>query len=322
MEMLYSPATVAKLIKEHDFRFAKSLGQNFLVDGNIIDKIVESGAIGPGDFVIEIGTGLGALTRAMGEKGARVHTVEIDHRLFPILEETLKDGLKADGNITLHKGDFLKMSLKEIVGISEGAGNEGRKMNADTSPKMRPVKIMGNLPYYISTPIIMKVLEENERDKLGIDSLTIMVQKEVGQRMAANPGGKDYGILSIAVQYYTTPTNTMVVPKTVFMPKPAVDSMVLNLKMRENPPVELESVSGFFKLVKKAFMQRRKTLANALTGFDGLDKMEVSDLLAAAGIDGGRRAETLSIEEFGAISNLHERKTLMQKTEGAGRRDD
>lgn len=286
METLYSPATVARLIREHDFRFAKSLGQNFLIDGNIVNKIVEAGDIGPGDFVIEIGTGLGVLTKAMAEKGAQVHTVEIDQRLFPILEETLGDL----DNVHLHKGDFLKMNIKDIVeaGLPQG----------------RPVKIMGNLPYYISTPIIMKVLEENQRDDLSITDLTIMVQKEVGQRLSAQPGGKDYSILSIASQYYTSPGPTILVPKTVFMPRPAVDSMVLNLKMRDKPPVQVDSSEEFFRLVKKAFGQRRKTLLNSLTGFDGLSKMEVSDLLEEAGIAGERRPETLSLEEFGAISNI------------------
>ncbi len=290
MDTLYSPATVAKLINKHDFRFARSLGQNFLIDGNIVNKIVESAAIASDDFVIEIGTGLGVLTKAVAAAAAEVVSIEIDKRLFPILAETLRD----EENVKLINGDFLKVRLGDIICNQE---------SFDADKSKGSIKIIGNLPYYISSPIIMKVLEENEEDNLGIESLTIMVQKEVGQRLNAKPGSKDYGILSVAVQYYTEITSIFAVSKTVFMPKPDVDSIVLTLKLRKKPPVVLESVPLFFEMVKTAFGKRRKAVSNALMGFKGLKKEDVAWLLKETGIEESRRPETIDIVQWGHLSN-------------------
>lgn len=282
---LYSPATISELKNRHGFRLSKSLGQNFLTDKNIIDKIIEKSNISETDLVIEIGPGIGVLTAAAAEAAGKVIAIEIDRNLIPILNETLREY----DNIEILNNDVLKTDLKEIL-------EQNREIHGQ---KTSGVKIMGNLPYYITTPIIMKILE----DRVPADSITIMLQKEVADRIKSAPGSRTYGALSVAVQYYCTVTHVVNAPKEIFMPQPKVDSTVIRLDLRKEKPVQLNSEEAFFAVVKAGFGQRRKTLLNALTGVYGLTKEEIAAVMAAAGIDPVRRAETLSLEEFAALAN-------------------
>lgn len=280
MDKLYSPAKMAQLRAKHDFRHSKSLGQNFLSDKNIIDSIIEGSEIGEDDLVVEIGPGMGVLTAAAAECAARVVAVEIDRHLIPILEETLGEY----DNIEIINADIMKTDLTSII--------KSRK----TSGKVR---IIGNLPYYITTPIIMKLLEE----RVPADSITIMMQKEVADRIKASAGSKTYGALSVAVGFYCTVEHIANAPKEVFVPRPKVDSTVIRLDIRSERPVDLIDEKIFFDTVKNGFGQRRKTLLNSLTGVRGLPKDQISDVLEAAGIDPKRRAETLDLEEFARVAN-------------------
>ncbi len=287
MVKLYSPTKVKEIINKHGIKMSKSLGQNFLVDGNIVDKIIGAAGLTEGDLVIEIGPGLGVLTEFAAKKAHMVLAVEIDAKLIPALEENLS----GHNNIKIINEDFLKCNLAKLIDIAE-QWNKG---------SFSGVKLIGNLPYYITSPIIMKILE----DQVGpsnVQSITVMVQKEVGERIKAGPGTKAYGVLSIAIQYYCTVDLVSTVSKSVFIPKPKVDSVVLNLKIRNKPAVDVIDTGTFFMLVKAAFGQRRKTLLNSLTGFRGMDKHEIANILQVAGIDSVRRAETLSLEEFASIS--------------------
>ncbi|WP_130863056.1 16S rRNA (adenine(1518)-N(6)/adenine(1519)-N(6))-dimethyltransferase RsmA [Bacilliculturomica massiliensis] len=285
MDKLYSPATIRQIKDRHNFRLTKSLGQNFLTDGNIVDKIVESAAAGPTDLIIEIGPGIGVLTAAAAAAAGQVVAVEIDRNLIPVLAETLKEY----DNVEIINRDILKTDLTEVIGNYE-------KING---AERTGVKIIGNLPYYITTPIIMKILE----DGVKADSLTIMLQKEVADRILAGPGTKIYGALSVAVQYYCTVSLVAKVPKEVFVPQPKVDSAVIRLDLRKEKPVELISEEAFFATVRGGFGQRRKTLLNSLTGVMGRTKEEIGEALKQAGIDPRRRAETLSIQEFADLAN-------------------
>ena len=276
---LYEPSTIRAIREEFGFKFSKSLGQNFLTDKNIIDKIVDGAEIGPEDTVIEIGPGVGVITAEAAQQAKQVIAIEIDKTLIPILAKTLGDF----DNVKVINEDVLKLDINDVI---EKEGAQG-------------VKIMGNLPYYITTPIIMKILEE----EVKADSITIMMQKEVADRIKAQPGTKAYGALSVAVQYYCTVDKVADVPRSVFVPQPNVDSVVLRLNIREEKPVEVTDRKLFFDCVKAGFGQRRKTLLNSLQGIKGADKIIVSDSLAAAGIEQSRRAETLTIEEFGKIAN-------------------
>jgi len=282
---LYSPATISELKNRHGFRLSKSLGQNFLTDKNIIDKIIEKSNIGETDLVIEIGPGIGVLTAAAAEAAGKVIAIEIDRNLIPILNETLREY----DNIEILNNDVLKTDLREIL-------EQNREIHGQ---KTSGVKILGNLPYYITTPIIMKILE----DRVPADSITIMLQKEVADRIKSAPGSRTYGALSVAVQYYCTVAHVVNAPKEIFVPQPKVDSTVIRLDLRKEKPVQLNSEETFFAVVKAGFGQRRKTLLNALTGVCGLAKEEVAVVMAAAGIDPVRRAETLSLEEFAALAN-------------------
>ena len=259
MDKLYSPAKMAQLRAKHDFRHSKSLGQNFLSDKNIIDAIIEGSEIGAEDLVIEIGPGMGVLTAAAAECASRVVAVEIDRHLIPILTETLEDY----DNVEL--------------------------INADVM----------NLPYYITTPIVMKLLEE----RVPADSITIMMQKEVADRIKASPGSKTYGALSVAVGFYCTVRHIANAPKEVFVPRPKVDSTVIRLDVRQERPVDLVDEKLFFETIKKGFGQRRKTLLNSLTGIRGMPKESIAAVLADCGIDSRRRAETLSMSEFADLAN-------------------
>lgn len=283
---LYAPSTIRAIREKYGFRLSKSLGQNFLTDKNIIDRIIESSNITEEDLVIEIGPGIGVLTAEAAQCAGRVVAVEIDRNLIPILEETLGD----HSNVTVINQDVLKTDLTQVVERYRGSGG---------------VKIIGNLPYYITTPIIMKILE----DRVPADSITIMMQKEVADRIKAAPGSKTYGALSVAVQYYCRIEQVAAVPKEVFVPQPKVDSSVLRLDIRREHPVELLDEKMFFVCIKAGFGQRRKTLLNSLTGAAGLTKDAVREILAAAEIDPVRRAETLDLDEFAAIAN-HMKKHL------------
>ena len=276
---LYEPSTIKRIRESYGFKFSKSLGQNFLTDKNIIDEIVEGADIGPDDLVIEIGPGIGVITYEAAQLAKKVIAVEIDKSLLPILEETLG----AYDNVRVINEDILKLNLNEVI-KEEGLEN---------------VKIMGNLPYYITTPIIMKILE----DGVKADSITIMMQKEVADRIKAAPGSKTYGALSVAVQYYCTVDKVANVPRSVFVPQPNVDSIVLRLNIRKEKPVELQNEKLFFDCVKAGFGQRRKTLLNSLQNVKGVTKEIAIESLQAAGVEASRRAETLDLEEFAKIAN-------------------
>ncbi len=280
---LYAPSTVKSIKDSHDFKFSKSLGQNFLVDKNIVDHIVDGAGIGPDDLAIEIGPGMGVITSEAADRAAKVVAVEIDKTLIPILKETLSD----HDNVEVINQDILKTDVNEII---EKYG-EGRTA--------KNIKIIGNLPYYITTPIIMKILE----DGVPASSITIMMQKEVAERINAKPGTKDYGALSVAVQYYCDTQIVANVPKEAFMPQPKVGSTVLRLDIREDRLVELADKDMFFQVVKAGFGQRRKTLSNSLMGVSGITKEIVKEALEAAGIEPGRRAETLDLYEFAELAN-------------------
>lgn len=282
MDKLYAPGTIRQLKDRHDFRLSKSLGQNFLTSQHVVEKIIEGSQIGPDDLVIEIGPGMGVLTAAAAPQCGKIIAVEIDSHLIPILEETLADY----HNTEVVNQDVLKVDLNRLI-------------EAEKSREWSGIKIIGNLPYYITTPIIMKILE----DGVKADSITIMLQKEVADRICAGPGSKTYGAISVAVQYYCTVHAVAAVSKEVFFPKPKVDSAVIRLDIRRKKPVELCSEAVFFSVIKAGFGQRRKTLLNALTGVCGKTKEEISLVLGAVGIESSRRAETLSIEEFASLAN-------------------
>lgn len=278
---LYSAETIKEIMQDYEFSFSKSLGQNFLIDGNVINKILEKSDINKKDYILEIGPGIGTLTRELSKKADKVVAVEIDKNLIPILNKTLSEC----ENIEIVHGDILKVDLNKIFNEKLRNGN---------------VKVIGNLPYYITTPIIMKLLEA----KLPIDKIIVMVQKEVAVRMQSSPGNKDYGALSVAVQYYSKPQIIVNVPRHVFMPKPNVDSAVVVLDVYKSPVVDVIDEKKFFQVVKAAFGQRRKTLLNALAGGNlGLSKKEIKDILLKCDIDFRRRGETLELEEFAKISN-------------------
>jgi len=273
------------LAEKNNFRLSKRLGQNFLTDRNIAEKIVRGSRIEKGDLVIEIGPGMGALTLAAAEIAGMVIGVEIDKSLIPILEETLSEC----GNVKIINDDILKTDLNALAALyRESSGNENGG-----------VKIIGNLPYYITTPVIMKILEE----KIAADSLTVMVQREVADRIKAPPGIKSYGAISVAVNYYCEVERIADVSREVFFPKPNVDSTVLRLDIRKRPPVSVADEKVFFSCVRAGFGQRRKTLLNSLTGLYGFGKPEIAGILDDSGIDPKRRAETLNIFEFSVLAN-------------------
>lgn len=264
------------ILQRFGIHMSKRLGQNFLIDANIVQGIVDAANVQENDRVLEIGPGIGTLTQALAETGAEVTCVELDKRLPEVLAHTLD----AYDNVRVIQGDILKVNIPEIMGN-------------------KPFKVVANLPYYITTPIIMALLEKH----LPITDIVVMVQKEVAERMAAQPGGKTYGALSVAVQYYTVPEIALYVPPRSFMPPPEVDSVVVSCKVRQIPAVELIDEKMFFRVVKAAFGQRRKTLNNALKSM-GVDKNIIADVLDKAGIEATRRGETLTMEEFGAIANI------------------
>lgn len=272
--MIASREVTRYILKTFNIHMSKKLGQNFLIDADIVRGIVDAADIRPGERVLEIGPGIGTLTQGLAEAGAEVTAVELDKKLPAVLAKTL-EGYE---NVRIVQGDILKVNIPEIMGSE-------------------PFKVAANLPYYITTPIIMTLLER----RLPISRLVTMVQKEVADRMVAEPGTKAYGALSVAVQYYTQPHVELDVPPRSFIPAPEVDSVVIVCDVREEPPVTVADEKLFFRVVRAAFGQRRKTLSNALKGA-GFDKELIRTALPAAGIDGTRRGETLSLMEFAAIA--------------------
>lgn len=283
-EDISTPRRTKEIIQKYGFSFKKSLGQNFLVDQNILGKIVGAAGLDESKGALEIGPGIGALTEKLGEEAGKVIAVEIDQRLLPILN----DVLEPYPHIKVIHGDVLRLDLRELF-AREFADRSG-------------VSVVANLPYYVTTPILMKLLEE----RLPLENIVVMIQKEVAERMAASPGGKEYGSLSIAVQYFSEPELVCIVPHTVFIPQPNVDSAVIRLKVRERPPVEVADEAFFFMIVQASFSQRRKTISNNLKSrfFPKEDRAKLEELLQAAGIDPSRRAETLSIGEFARLASV------------------
>ncbi len=282
---LYQPSALRDLMRRHQIQAKKGFGQNFLIDLHALQAIVDAACVGttPQDCVmVEIGPGLGTLTQALAEEEfSRVIAVEKDASLLPALKEALEEY----DNVTIMQGDALKFDFASML---------------QTLPQHVSVRLAANLPYYITTPLLLRLLEEH----LAFDRLVIMVQKEVASRLVANPGTKEYGALSVAVQYYSSPQLVTTVVAGSFLPRPQVDSAVVSLIRRQGPFAhEKEAEAQFFKIVRFAFAQRRKTLMNALSsGFTHLDKATVTQFIEAAGIDPMRRGETLSIEEFSQLT--------------------
>ena len=278
--MLYEPSEIKRLKNKYGFRFQRSLGQNFLVDGEAVAGIVEGAGISEDDLVIEIGPGIGVLTESIAPRAGKVVAVEIDEGLI----EIMKDTLSGHENIKIVNDNILKTDLGKLI--------------ARERDGFRHVKLCGNLPYYITSPILMKVLSEHG----AYESATFMMQKEVAERIAAPPGGKDYGALTVAVRMRAEVTVIEEVGKESFMPSPKVDSEVIRLDMLDEPAVSTKDEDLFFRIVRGAFSQRRKTLLNSL-GAAGIKKEDVRDTLMETGIDEKRRAETLSLEEFAVIAD-------------------
>lgn len=285
MEKLTTTGVTRAVLARFGIRARKKYGQNFLTDGNIVRGIVEASGVGPEDCVLEIGPGIGTMTQYLSEAAGRVVCVEIDESLRPVLELTLEDC----ENVEVIWQDVLKTDLRDLADRYNGG---------------RPLKVVANLPYYVTTPILLRLLEE----KGCFESITVMVQKEVADRICAEAGSKEYGALSLAVQYFSDPQVVLKVPPACFLPRPAVESSVLHLQAYEKPPVEAEE--GFlFALIRASFNQRRKTLANGLShgfryGGRTLTRAEVEEALAAMGLPADVRGEKLSLEEFAALSRL------------------
>lgn len=273
--IIASPEVVHYVCKRFGIHMSKKLGQNFLIRRSVVDEIVAAAELTAGEPVLEIGPGIGTLTQGLAQSGAAVTAVELDRRLLEVLDTTLAQY----DNVRIIHGDVLKVNIPEIM-------------------NHKPFKVVANLPYYITTPIIMSLLEM----KLPIERLVVMVQREVAERMVAQPGTKAYGALSVAVQYYTEPSIVMDVPPRAFMPAPEVTSAVICCRLREKPPVEVADEKLFFRVVKAAFAQRRKTFSNTMKT-TGLDKETIASVLAKANIDGARRGETFSLQELADVAN-------------------
>lgn len=280
MDRLTSPSVIKGIMKAFDFKFSKGLGQNFLISDSVLDEIVEGTDITKDDYVLEVGPGFGTLTQALCTSAKKVVSVEIDNRLREVLYCTLQDF----DNFTLIEGDILKINLEELIEREF----EGQK-----------IKVAANLPYYITSPIVMMFLESS----ISLDKITVMVQKEVAERMQAKPGTKAYGALSVAVQYYSNPKIISIVGKDLFMPAPKIDSAVICLDVYEDRPVKPKDEKMFFKVVKASFGMRRKTLLNALTGGLGIEKTIIKEVLESVDIDPKRRGETLDLIEFAKLAD-------------------
>ncbi len=283
MANLGNPTNTIEILKKYGFSFQKKFGQNFLIDNNILEKIVENAGVTKDDLVIEIGPGIGTLTQHLCEQAREVVAVEIDKKLIPILEDTLSEY----DNVRVINEDILKVDVNKIAEERNGGKN---------------VKVVANLPYYITTPIIMGLFESN----LPLESITVMVQKEVAERMQVGPGTKDYGALSLAVQFYSKPKVVLNVPAGCFMPKPNVDSAVIKLEKYEQPPVEVKDSKKMFKIIRAAFNQRRKTLTNSIANSGELNysKDDVGKALETMGLLSTVRGEALTLEQFAKLSDL------------------
>ena len=294
----------ARILQAFHLKADKNLGQNFLVEESVVNRIAKAAELTPEDTVLEIGPGIGTLTQALAMTGASVVSVELDKRLIPVLQETVG----AYKNVRIVQGDILKVNIPEIIAEVKAdrktADAAGEVAEAESEIKQSDTfKVCANLPYYITTPIIMYLLEQ----KLPLERLVVMVQKEVAERMTAEPGGREYGAISVAMQYYTEPKIAFIVKAGSFLPAPKVDSAVLVCKKRSTPPVEVPDEKTFFKVVAAAFSVRRKMLNNSLKNMGGLNGEQVKAWLDRAGIDGRRRAETLSLEEFAMLARTWEK---------------
>ncbi len=283
MASLGIPKNTIEVLQKYNFTFQKKFGQNFLIDTRVLERIISEAKIGQDDMVLEIGPGIGTMTQYLCESAREVIAVEIDQNLIPILEDTLKEY----DNVTVINEDILKLDINKIV--EEKNGN-------------RPIKVVANLPYYITTPIIMGLFE----NKVNVDSITIMVQKEVADRMQSGPGSKDYGALSLAVQYYSKPEIVANVPPNCFMPRPNVSSAVIRLKKHEQPFVEVKDEKLMFKIIRASFNQRRKTLTNGIKNSPELSfsKEQVAEALGAMGLNENIRGEALTLSQFAKISDI------------------
>jgi 16S rRNA (adenine1518-N6/adenine1519-N6)-dimethyltransferase len=279
---LGNPQNTIEILKKYNFTFQKKFGQNFLIDTHVLDKIIAAAEITKDDFVLEIGPGIGTMTQYLAQAAGKVAAVEIDKALIPILGDTLS----AYDNVMIINEDVLKVDIQKLVEEENGG---------------RPVKVVANLPYYITTPIIMGLFEKH----VPIESITVMVQKEVADRMQVGPGTKDYGALSLAVQYYASPYIVANVPPNCFMPRPKVGSAVIRLTTYDNPPVEVDDEKLMFRIIRASFNQRRKTLANGLKNATDLDisKELIAESIESLGHGPSVRGEALTLEEFAALSN-------------------
>lgn len=280
---LGNPKNTIEILQKYKFVFQKKFGQNFLIDEHVLEKIISAAGIGPDDFVVEIGPGIGTMTQYLAHAARGVAAVEIDKALISILQDTLS----AYDNVTVINEDVLKVDLKELAENMNGG---------------RPVKVVANLPYYITTPIIMGLFESH----VPVESITVMVQKEVAERMQAGPGTKDYGALSLAVQYYAEPYIVANVPPNCFMPRPNVGSAVIRLQVHENPDVKVQDESLMFRIIRASFNQRRKTLQNSISHDPqlGISKEVVARILEELGLSATIRGEALSLQQFAAFSDL------------------
>lgn len=286
MKILANPSATMEILDKFGFSFKKKYGQNFLIDENTVRKIVKLSGVTKCDTVLEIGPGIGTMTQILSEEAGKVIAVEIDAKLIEVLEYTLSDR----ENVEIINRDILKCDLKEL----SKDHNSGKGF-----------RLVANLPYYITTPIIMGLLEENAaQGNSMIESMTVMIQKEVASRINAKPGTKDYGALSLAVEYYTVPELLMDVSANVFIPRPNVDSSVIGLKIREKPPVKVKDESKMFSLIRAAFAQRRKTFVNSVSAVLGIDKDILRNALVSIGRDENVRGEVLSLDEFAGITDI------------------
>ena len=283
MEKLSNPQRTIEVIKKYEFCFQKKFGQNFLIDGHVLDKIIAGAGVTKDDMVLEIGPGIGTMTQYLAEAAGKVVAVEIDRNLLPILQETLADY----DNVKVIHADVLSLDLEKLVQEENGG---------------RPIKVVANLPYYITTPIIMALFEQH----VPLANVTVMVQKEVAARMKSGPGSKDYGALSLAVQYYAEPYIVANVPCNCFTPRPNVDSAVIRLTRYEEPPVQVKDEKMLFKIIRASFNQRRKTLQNGLNNSSELNftKDQIAAAIVEAGFSPSVRGEALTLEQFAKLTDI------------------
>lgn len=283
MATLGNPQNTIAVLQKYNFNFQKKFGQNFLIDTHVLDKIISAAGITDEDLILEVGPGIGTMTQYLCEHARKVVAVEIDRNLIPVLEDTLS----SYDNVKVINADILKVDINKLVQEENGG---------------RPIKVVANLPYYITTPIIMGLFESH----VPIENITVMVQKEVADRMQEGPGTKNYGALSLAVQYYAEPYIVANVPPNCFMPRPKVGSAVIRLTSHEKPPVKVEDEAFMFQIIRASFNQRRKTLVNGLYNAPGINvsKEEIVEALTKMGMPATVRGETFTLEQFATLSQL------------------